>query len=212
MSALKLLFKKGQKMNQSFTFQKLVFPGVYLIKPYIIHDSRGSFIKDYSKEVFAANNIKYDLKEVYYTESRKGVIRAIHFQSVKEQPKLIRCVCGSIFEIIVDLRNDSPYFGQWRAFMLNGGNQDQILIPVGCGHGYIVLEDSIVSYKCAETMYDEYDDGIIWNDREIAIQWPFHKIGGIDNIILSDKDRQLQTFAQFKNKLKSRMPAELNLA
>ncbi len=199
-------------MNQSFTFQKLVFPGVYLIKPYIIHDSRGSFIKDYSKDIFAANNIKYDLKEVYYTESRKGVIRAIHFQSVKEQPKLIRCVCGSIFEIIVDLRRDSPYFGQWRAFMLNGSNQDQILIPVGCGHGYIVLEDAIVSYKCAEIMYDEYADGIIWNDREIAVQWPFHKIGGINNIILSEKDRQLQTFAQFKRKLNKGIPAELNLA
>lgn len=187
-------------MNQKFSFESLDFHGAYLVKPFIANDSRGSFIKDYSRELFEANNITHDLKEVFYTESHRGVIRAIHFQIVKQQPKLVRCVNGKIFDVIVDLREESPFFGQWRGFILSGKNCDQLLIPEGCGHGYLVLEDAIVSYKCAEKFYGEYDDGIMWNDKEIAINWPLSEIGGADNIILSEKDQNLQTFEQFNKK------------
>lgn len=102
-------------MIQKFSFKELDLKGAYLIKPFVAVDDRGYFIKDYSKEVFEDNGINHDLKEVFYTNSKKGVIRAIHFQRVKEQAKLVRCVSGKIYDVIVDLKN-SPTFGEWRGF------------------------------------------------------------------------------------------------
>jgi dTDP-4-dehydrorhamnose 3,5-epimerase len=134
------------------------------------------------------------LKEVFYALSRKGVIRGIHFQRVKEQAKLVRCIKGKIFDVVVDLRKNSPTTGQWEGFYLDEDNKNEILIPPHFGHGYLVLEDAIVSYKCAEKFYDEYDDGIIWNDKTINIDW---NIRQDSKIILSERDKNLQTFQDF---------------
>lgn len=182
-------------MIQKFSFQELDFKGSYLIKPFVVYDERGYFIKDYSKEVFEQNGIFNDLKEVFYTNSKKGVIRAIHFQRVKEQAKLVRCVSGKIYDVIVDLRKDSPTFGEWRGFYLSEENKEQLFIPEHFGHGYLVIEPSIVSYKCAEKFYSEYDDGIMWNDPSIGIDWPLELVN--NEVILSDKDTKLQSFKQF---------------
>lgn len=184
-------------MIQKFSFKKLDLEGVYLIKPFVAYDERGYFIKDYSKEVFEENGIQHDLKEVFYTNSLKGVIRAIHFQRVKEQAKLVRCVSGKIYDVIVDLRKDSPTFGQWRGFYLSEENKDELYVPEHFGHGYLVIEQSIVSYKCAEKFYGEYDDGIMWNDPDIGIKWPVELVN--NQIILSEKDIKLQSFEEFKN-------------
>lgn len=184
-------------MIQKFEFQKTEIEGLIFVKPFVAYDERGYFIKDYSQEVFEQNGIAYDLKEVFYTNSSKGVIRAIHFQREKTQPKLVRCVSGKIFDIVVDLRKDSKTFGKWQGFYLSEDNKDQLLIPGQCGHGYLVLEPSIVSYKCTEKFYDRYDDGIIWNDPDINIKWPLNLV---DNINLSSKDENLQSFAEFKEK------------
>ncbi len=186
-------------MMQKMTFEKLDIEGAYLIKPFVSYDERGYFIKDYSQEFFEKINIQHDLKEVFYTSSYKGVIRAIHFQREKEQAKLVRCISGKIYDVIVDLRNDSPTFGQWRGFYLSEKNKDEIYIPKNFGHGYLVLEPSIVSYKCAEKFYGEFDDGIIWDDPEIGIKWPLNFIE--NKIILSEKDSKLQSFKMFKSKL-----------
>ncbi len=186
-------------MIQKFNFKKATIDGVILIDPFIAYDERGSFLKDYSRETFKDNGIDHDLKEVFYTSSHKGVIRAIHFQREKQQAKLVRCVHGHIFDIICDLRKDSATFGQWIGFDLSDKNHQQILIPEGCGHGYLVIEPSIVSYKCAEKFYGEYDDGIMWNDERLGIDWPLHKV---DQVILSEKDKNLQTFKEFVEKYK----------
>jgi dTDP-4-dehydrorhamnose 3,5-epimerase len=185
-------------MIQKFSFEKTNFDSVLLIKPFVAYDERGYFIKDYSKEEFEKNDLVYNLKEVFYTSSHKGVIRAIHFQRIKEQPKLVRCIKGEIFDVVVDLRKDSSTLGKWQGFFLNDHNKNELLIPARFGHGYLVLEDAIVSYKCAEKFYGEYDDGIMWNDETINIQWPLDRV---DNIILSEKDRTLQTFNQYKDTL-----------
>ncbi|EWM55878.1 dTDP-4-dehydrorhamnose 3,5-epimerase [Streptococcus thermophilus] len=184
-------------MIQKFSFQELDLKGAYIIKPFIAIDERGSFIKDYSKETFEEIGITHDLKEVFYTTSKKGVIRAIHFQSVKQQAKLVRCISGKIYDVIVDLRKTSSTFGEWRGFYLSSENNDQLLIPEGFGHGYLVVEPSVVSYKCAEKFYGEYDDGIVWNDKEIGIDWPLELV---NQIVLSEKDKNLQSFNDFKNK------------
>lgn len=195
---------------QKWQFNPTSIPGLKLISPFHAEDIRGAFTKDYSKEMFEANGISHDLAEVFYTTSHKGVIRALHFQRVKQQPKLVRCIYGHVWDVVVDLRKDSPTFKHWQAFDLYGtlpvSNQticqfpNQILIPAGCAHGYLVLEDSIVSYKCSEKFYGEYDDGVMWNDPDLAVAWPLEKVGGLEKVILADKDKNLQSFAQFMEK------------
>ncbi|MEG1151060.1 MAG: dTDP-4-dehydrorhamnose 3,5-epimerase [Erysipelotrichaceae bacterium] len=189
-------------MSQSFEFEELELKGAYLIKPFISEDIRGKFIKDYSKKIFNENNIAHNLKETFYTISKRGVIRAIHFQEVKQQAKLVRCLKGKVYDVIVDLRPESPTFKKWLGFYLSDQNNYELLVPEYFGHGYLVLEESIVSYKCAERFYGEYDRGIIWNDKNINITWPIEEIGGIEKLVLSEKDKELGTFEDFINENK----------
>ena len=186
--------------KKGFVFEKLPLDGSYLITPFSSFDLRGAFIKDYSKQVFLENNIDYELKEVFYTISKAGVIRAIHFQENNQQPKLVRCVKGKVFDVIVDLRPESATFKQWIGIYLTGDNMKEILIPAHFGHGYLVIEDSIVSYKCQESFDSKNDSGIIYNDNEINIKWPFEEIGGIKNLIISEKDKNLQSFSEYYKK------------
>lgn len=184
-------------MNQKFAFHETSIPGLIEVTPFNADDVRGCFTKDYSKEVFEANGIHHDLAEVFYTTSHKGVIRALHFQRVMQQPKLVRCIWGHVWDVVVDLRRDSPAFKKWLSFDLIGEQHNEILVPAGCAHGYLVLEDSIVSYKCGKKFYGEYDDGILWNDPDIGVAWPLELVGGPEKVILADKDKNLQTFSEF---------------
>jgi dTDP-4-dehydrorhamnose 3,5-epimerase len=187
-------------MMQKFEFMHTQLEGLIKITPFNADDVRGCFTKDYSKEMFEQNGIKHDLQEVFYTTSYKGVIRALHFQREKQQPKLVRCIYGHVYDVVVDLRKDSTAFKKWLGFDLIGEQHNEILVPAGCAHGYLVLEPSIVSYKCSEKFYGEYDDGIIWNDKDINIKWPLEKIGGIEKLILAEKDKNLQSFNDFIKK------------
>lgn len=99
----------------------------------------------------------------------------------------------------MNFRNKSPTFKKWLGFDLIGEKHNEILVPGGCAHGYLVLEDSIVSYKCDEKFYSEFDDGIKWNDPDINIDWKLEPIGGEEKIIISDKDKNLQSFKEFIN-------------
>lgn len=184
-------------MVRKFEFKATEIEGLIEVVPFHADDIRGGFTKDYSKAIFEENGIELELAEVFYTTSHKGVIRALHFQRVKQQPKLVRCIYGHVYDVVVDLRKDSKTFKKWMAFDLTGIGQNEILVPEGCGHGYLVMEESIVSYKCGEKFYGEYDDGIMWNDDDIGVQWPLGEVGGLDKIILADKDKNLQTFQQF---------------
>ncbi len=185
-------------MNQKFSIEELRLKGAYVISPFVSSDSRGCFIKDYSYEMLLENGIDYKLMEVFYTVSKKGVIRGLHFQNIKQQPKLVRCISGKIYDVIVDLRSESSTYRQWLSFVLSGDNNTELLIPSGFAHGYLVLEDSIVSYKCAEKFYGEYDSGIKWNDEDLCVDWPVEKVGGMKNVILSEKDNSLQSFKEYE--------------
>ena len=180
-----------------WNFGKLEMEGAYIITPFYSEDNRGGFLKDYSKEIFLNNGIDYDLKEVFYTISKRGVIRAMHFQRIKQQAKLVRCLSGKVYDVIIDLRKDSPTFKKWQGFYLSGENRVELLIPEGFGHGYLVIEDSIVSYKCNEKFYGEYDSGIRYDDIDMGIIWPYEEIGGKDKVINSVKDDNLQSFEEF---------------
>lgn len=184
-------------MAGKFEFTPLELSGAYLIRPFYATDERGGLIKDFNVDTFRQNSINHELKEVFYTISKKGVIRAIHFQLVKQQAKLVRCIKGHIYDVIVDLRPDSPTYGKHLGFDLTGENTLSLYVPEYFGHGYLVIEDSIVSYKCGEVFYGEGDSGIMYNDPDIGIDWKFDEIGGTDKLIISEKDRHLMTFAEY---------------
>ncbi|PYG87795.1 dTDP-4-dehydrorhamnose 3,5-epimerase [Ruminiclostridium sufflavum DSM 19573] len=184
-------------MLQKFEFRQTKLKGAYNIKPFFAEDERGALIKDYNCDVFKDNGIEHELREVFYTVSKKGVIRAIHFQKIKQQAKLVRCISGHIYDVIVDLRKGSATLGQWQGFHLTGENRESLFIPEYFGHGYLVLEDSVVSYKCGEVFCGEYDTGIMWNDSDIGIEWPLSSVGGIGSLIISDKDMRLQSFKEY---------------
>lgn len=185
-------------MIQKFEFGATALEGVYEITPFYTTDERGGFVKDYNVDIFKTNGIEHELKEVFYTISKKGVIRAIHFQLVKQQAKLVRCISGRVYDVVVDLCPGSSTFGKWLGVDLTGENQKSLYIPKFFGHGYLVLEDAVVSYKCGEVFYGEGDSGIMYNDPDVNIQWPFEKIGGIKNLIISEKDKKLMSFVNYK--------------
>lgn len=185
-------------MIQKFEFHETEIKGVIEVTPFNADDVRGCFTKDYSKEIFEANGIKHDLMEVFYTSSHRGVIRGLHFQRENQQPKLVRCIHGHVWDVVVDLRPKSPTFKKWMSFDLTGENHKEVLVPIDCAHGFLVLEEgSVVSYKCAEKFYAEFDDGILWNDPDIGIDWDLDRIGGEQNLIMSDKDKALMSFKRF---------------
>lgn len=187
-------------MIQKWDFQELDLKGAYLIKPFFASDERGGLIKDYNIDIFKEHGIDHELKEVFYTLSKRGVIRATHFQLIKQQAKLVRCVSGHVYDVIVDLRPESPTYGHWRGFHLTGENMNSLYVPKYFGHGYLVIDDSIVSYKAGEVFYGEGDSGIMYNDPDIGIEWPFELIGGKENLIISEKDKKLMSFKEYTNR------------
>lgn len=183
-------------MIQKFNFRDTELKDLKEIEVFFASDNRGYLTKDFEKDVFAKNGIETDLQECFYTQSKKGVIRANHFQVIKPQHKLIRVVYGEVYDVVVDLRKDSDTFGQWKGFYLSEANHKELFIPKGFSHGYLVLSEiSIVSYKCDGRFYGEYDSGITWNDPTLNIEWPTHLV---DEIIISDKDKNLLSFEEFK--------------
>jgi len=186
-------------MINKFNFQELPLKGAFLIEPFFADDNRGGFIKDFNVDVFHENGLDYQLKETFYTLSKRGVIRALHFQLERQQAKLVRCISGHIYDVIVDLRPESPTFGKWLGFDLTGENRRELFVPKYFGHGYLVIDDSIVSYKCGESFYGPGDSGIMYNDLDLNITWPFEKIEGENNLIISDKDMNLMSFMDYIN-------------
>jgi dTDP-4-dehydrorhamnose 3,5-epimerase len=191
-------------MIQKFEFKELDLSGAYMITPFCSTDERGGFVKDFNIDIFNQNGINHELKEVFYTISKKGVIRAMHFQLEKQQAKLVRCISGHIYDVIVDLRPESKTYGQWRGFHLTGENQIELYIPEYFGHGYLVIDDSVVSYKCGEVFYAQGDSGIMFNDSDLNIKWPFELIDGIDNLIISEKDKSLMSFVDYDHFIKNK--------
>lgn len=187
---------------QKFSFEELEFKGAYKITPFYATDERGGLIKDYNIDTFKENGVDYELKETFYTISKRGVIRSTHFQLIKPQPKLMRCISGKVWYVLVDLRPDSPTCGQYLHFELDSEHPMCILAPAGFGQGYLVIEDAVMSYKAAEGFYGPGDSGIMYNDPDIGIEWPFELIGGKENLIISDKDKALMSYKEYLTKVR----------
>lgn len=159
---------------------------VVIIEPKVFGDERGFFLETFQAERYKAlAGIDLPFVQDNHSRSSKGVLRGLHFQKSKPQGKLVRVVRGEVFDVAVDIRKDSPTYGQWAGVLLNEDNKRQFWVPPGLAHGFMVLSDvADFEYKCTD-YYDPTDEGcLIWNDPTVAIEWP----EGIEPK-LSEKDK-----------------------
>ena len=176
--------------------KKTSLPGVLLLRPRIFRDQRGYFVETYNQRAAAELGVTASFVQDNQSHSLKaGTVRALHFQvPPKPQAKLIHVLRGSIYDVAVDLRVGSPYYGRWMAETLTANSGEQLFIPRGFAHGFCTLEpDTEVAYKVDEYYAPECEQGIIWNDPTLAIAWPAVS----RDPVLSDRDRVLKRFADF---------------
>ncbi|MBE02759.1 dTDP-4-dehydrorhamnose 3,5-epimerase [Marinobacter lutaoensis] len=168
--------------------------GCVVIEPQVFGDHRGFFLETFQAQRYREQaGIDLAFVQDNHSRSSRGVLRGLHFQLRRPQGKLVRVVHGEVFDVAVDLRRRSPTFGQWEGVYLSGDNKRQVWVPPGFAHGFLVLSEfADFEYKCTD-YYDPSDEGaIVWNDPDLAIQWP----SGVE-ITLSDKDAQAPTFREF---------------
>ena len=160
--------------------------GVMSFQPPAFADERGFFTETYHAEKYQAAGLPVSFVQDNFSFSKRHVLRGLHFQRKHPQGKLVYVLQGEIFDVAVDLRRDSPTFGQWEGMVLSSENRLQFFIPAGFAHGFVVLSESAaVMYKCTDFYHPEHDAGIIWNDPDVAIAWP------VEAPVLSSKDAQL---------------------
>lgn len=164
--------------------------GLYIIEPTIFNDNRGFFMETYNKKDFEEIGIYTEFVQDNHSKSTKAVLRGLHFQKQFPQSKLVRVIKGEVYDVAVDLRKDSTTYGKYYGVLLSEENRLQFLIPKNFAHGFLVISDEAeFVYKCDDFYHSGDEEGIIWNDENISIEWPLERIGGIENIIQSDKDK-----------------------
>lgn len=170
-----------------------------VIEPTVFGDNRGFFMESYSKKDFSEIGMDVEFVQDNHSKSKKGVLRGLHFQTQHVQGKLVRVTAGAVLDVAVDLRKDSPTFGEYYLVELSADSKKMFYIPPGFAHGFLTLEDNTeFQYKCTDYYAPEFDSGVLWNDSDIAIDWNFEKYGlSVDEILLSDKDKQQQTLKEF---------------
>ena len=169
--------------------------GLLIIKPRIFEDERGYFFESWSKESFSTNGIDINFVQDNQSLSSKGVIRGLHFQNPPfEQGKLVRVISGSVLDVAVDIRSNSPTYGDHVSVFLSGQNKTMFWIPPGFAHGFSTQEDNtIFSYKCSGIYNKESEESLLWNDIDLNIDWKVKKP------IISEKDKISKSFNNFKS-------------
>lgn len=176
-------------------FIKTILPGVIIIEPKVFADDRGYFMETYRKTTFYNNGIEVEFIQDNFSFSKKGILRGIHLQSEPfAQDKLVRVAEGEVFDVAVDLRKESKTFGKWVGVSLSEQNKKMMFIPKGFGHGFCVMSDyAKFEYKCSSVYSQQHEKSVIWNDPELAINWP------IKTPILSEKDKRAKFLKDFIN-------------
>lgn len=180
------------------TVIKTSIDGLLVLEPTVFGDDRGYFMEAYNAEEFKTAGIELDFVQDNESKSKKGVLRGLHFQTNNPQGKLVRVIQGEVFDVAVDLRKDSLTYGQWEGVYLSGANKKMFYIPPGFAHGFLVTsEEAVFTYKCT-SLYDSISDsGILYNDPEIGVKWPFE---AVETLLLSEKDRQQKTLKEMNIK------------
>ncbi|SHO47266.1 dTDP-4-dehydrorhamnose 3,5-epimerase [Anaerocolumna xylanovorans] len=170
-----------------FQFTPLSIEGLFLIEPKVFGDSRGYFMETYNYEDFKKAGITDIFVQDNQSLSRRGVLRGLHYQKNYPQGKLVRVIKGEVFDVAVDIRKGSATFGRWHGEILSAENNKQFYVPKGFAHGFLVLsEEAEFVYKCSDFYHPEDQDGILYNDPAIDIDWPIEEDM---EIILSEKDK-----------------------
>lgn len=170
----------------NFTFNETSIEGIYTIDVKKHGDNRGYFMETYKKADFDQAGLVYDFVQDNQSKSKAGVLRGLHFQKTFPQAKLVRCLDGEVFDVAVDLRKNSPTYGKWEGVVLSADKGNMFMIPRGFAHGFVVLSESATfCYKCDELYHSEDEGGIMWNDPEIGIDWPY-----AGEPLLSEKDKK----------------------
>jgi len=169
-----------------FTFHELEIDGVVLVEPKVYKDERGYFLETYKMPDFVKAGITRPFVQDNYSRSCRGVLRGLHYQkSPFAQGKMVSVIQGKIFDVAVDIRKDSPTFGRWVSATLSAGNKNMLYVPQGFAHGFLILSAvAKVLYKATNVYSPEAEAGIIWNDRDLKIDWP------VKEPILAERDKK----------------------
>ena len=175
-------------------------PGLVLLAPRVFGDERGFFVETYREALWSQHGIPTDFVQDNHSRSRRGTLRGIHFQTHPGQGKLVRCSRGAVYDVVVDLRTDSPTFGEWEAVRLDDERHLQLWIPVGFGHGFCVLSDvADFAYKCTNVYDPATEAGIRFDDPDVGIEWPDIEL------LYSERDHTAPRLAEVRDELPFRM-------
>jgi dTDP-4-dehydrorhamnose 3,5-epimerase len=179
----------------SIAVEKTPLKGLLIVRPRIFKDPRGFFLESYNQEVFKEAGISVPFVQDNHSRSARGTLRGLHFQTFPGQVKLVRCTLGVIWDVAVDIRSGSPTFGKHFGMELRPDDAAMILVPLGFAHGFVVLSEfAEVQYKCSNVYNAATEAGIMWNDPNLAVQWP---LNGIEPL-LSERDKGNPSFVEWK--------------
>lgn len=184
-----------------------------LIVPTSFSDNRGNFMELYNRRALSEKGLNRLFVQDNIVSSKKGVLRGLHFQKYHQQGKLVSVINGKIFDVVVDIREESDTFGKWFGIVLSKANKKQLYVPEGFAHGYLVLEDdTLVYYKCTDYYYTEEQEGIIWDDKDLKINWKdliynennpnISKLADGTQIVLSNYDKDNKSIIEIFNRRK----------
>ena len=174
-------------------FTPTSIPDVLLIDPKVFGDERGFFMETYRADLFVEVGIPYDFVQDNHSGSQQGTLRGLHYQIKHSQGKLVRAVVGELFDVAVDIRRNSPTFGQWIGVVLSADNKRQLWVPPGFAHGFYVLSEwSEISYKTTDYYAPRWERSLLWSDPDIGIEWPL-----LPDVkpLLSARDQQAKKLA-----------------
>ncbi len=175
-------------------FTPTAIPDVVLTEPQVFGDDRGFFMETWQARRFADYGIAAHFVQDNHSRSRQGILRGLHYQVSQPQGKLVRVVAGAVYDVAVDMRRDSPTFGQWVGAILSAENMHQMWVPPGFAHGFYVLSESAdFVYKCTDYYAPEFERVIRWDDPDLAIAWPL--VNGAPPLV-SPKDEAGAAFAE----------------
>jgi dTDP-4-dehydrorhamnose 3,5-epimerase len=170
--------------------------GVVLLEPTVHGDQRGFMVETFARELWAEHGVDVEFVQQNHSRSSQGTLRGIHFQTEPGQAKLVRCARGAVLDVAVDLRRQSPTFGQWEAHVLDDERHRQLFVPVGFGHGFAVLSDVADFTYLLSSLYDPLtESGIAWDDPDVGVDWQ------VAEPLLSDRDKSAPSLAEIAETL-----------
>ncbi len=178
--------------------RKTHIEGLVELFPDIYKDNRGHFLETFHEERFKSLGLPHHFMQTNQSFSAKGVVRGLHFQKAPhQQGKLVRVISGKVLDVVLDLRADSPTYGEHMKVVLDAESSNLLYVPEGMAHGFVALEDTIFVYQCTNLYHKASESGVMWDDPDLAIDWELEKYG-ISSPIISEKDQVLPRFKEIE--------------